>query len=182
MTQHETDSLAAEYVLGTLDGDARARFQLQLPKEPALRQAVTAWEERLSVLSAEETPVAPAANLWQRIAPALDGLDAPAQNTTIRADEGEWETVIEGVFKKRLFVDPEEGTQSFLLRFAPGARYPAHSHGMAEECLMLEGEVTIGDLHLSAGDFNLAHVGSEHSELVSETGALVYVRGALSAA
>ncbi len=41
------DKLAAEYVLGTLRGRARARFQRLLRYDPALRRAVDAWEERL---------------------------------------------------------------------------------------------------------------------------------------
>ena len=38
--------LAAEYVLGTLRGRARARFQEWLRRDAALRRVVEAWEAR----------------------------------------------------------------------------------------------------------------------------------------
>ena len=40
------DRLAAEYVLGTLTGGARRRFDALLPAHPTLRRAVTGWELR----------------------------------------------------------------------------------------------------------------------------------------
>lgn len=61
------DRLAAEYVLGTLQGPARRRFENLLSAHPALRQAVAQWQERLSPLSSSVIPVAPPAQVWQRI-------------------------------------------------------------------------------------------------------------------
>ena len=61
------DRLAAEYVLGTLQGPARRRFDALLGAHPALRQAVALWQERLAPLSASVTPVAPPAQVWQGI-------------------------------------------------------------------------------------------------------------------
>lgn len=61
------DRLAAEYVLGTLRGPARRRFQNLLPAHPALRQAVAHWEQRLVVLAADEPGVEPPPRVWQRI-------------------------------------------------------------------------------------------------------------------
>jgi anti-sigma-K factor RskA len=61
------DRLAAEYVLGTLQGPARRRFETLLGAHPALRQAVAQWQERLSPLSSSVTAVAPPAQVWQRI-------------------------------------------------------------------------------------------------------------------
>jgi len=61
------DRLAAEYVLGTLRGPARRRFQTLLPAHPALRQAVARWEQRLVVLAASEPGVEPPPRVWQRI-------------------------------------------------------------------------------------------------------------------
>jgi len=61
------DRLAAEYVLGTLRGPARRRFQTLLPAHPALRQAVAHWEQRLVVLAASEPGEEPPPRVWQRI-------------------------------------------------------------------------------------------------------------------
>ena len=38
------DRLAAEYVLGTLQGPARRRFEALQQAHPALRQAVAQWQ------------------------------------------------------------------------------------------------------------------------------------------
>jgi anti-sigma-K factor RskA len=65
------DRLACEYVLGTLRGPARRRFQHLLSAHPALRDAVQQWHARLQVLDAGVEPVAPPARAWQRIESTL---------------------------------------------------------------------------------------------------------------
>jgi anti-sigma-K factor RskA len=61
------DRLAAEYVLGTLAGRARRRFETLLPAHPALRAAVADWQRRLAPLAAEIAPVEPSAAVWRRV-------------------------------------------------------------------------------------------------------------------
>jgi anti-sigma-K factor RskA len=79
------DRLAAEYVLGTLRGAARRRFDALLPAHPALRHAVGGWEARLLPLALKAAPVTPAAGTWPAIeqrlgwrAPAAASAKAPA--------------------------------------------------------------------------------------------------------
>jgi anti-sigma-K factor RskA len=62
------DKLASEYVLGTLRGRARARFQGLLKYDPALRQLVAGWEHRLTPLAIAAGDVQPHARVWRRIA------------------------------------------------------------------------------------------------------------------
>jgi anti-sigma-K factor RskA len=63
----ERDALAAEWVLGTLDARTAAMVKHALPSDPALADAVTAWERLLAPL-ADLAPVElPPAGLWQRI-------------------------------------------------------------------------------------------------------------------
>lgn len=61
------DRLAAEYVLGTLQGAARRRFESLLPAHPALRAAVAAWQERLVPMSASVPAVEPPPQVWERL-------------------------------------------------------------------------------------------------------------------
>jgi anti-sigma-K factor RskA len=61
------DRLAAEYVLGTLHGPARRRFEALQPAHPNLRQAVAQWQARLTPLSNSVPEVAPPERAWQGI-------------------------------------------------------------------------------------------------------------------
>ncbi len=61
------DALAAEYVLGTLQGAARRRFERSLKDDPRLRQAVAHWQTRMAPLDEKIDPVKPRARVWRRI-------------------------------------------------------------------------------------------------------------------
>jgi len=67
--------LAGEYVLGTLHGAARRRFERLLREDATLRQSVEAWERRLNPLAEALSPVEPPPKVWQalqaRIAPPM---------------------------------------------------------------------------------------------------------------
>src|SRR5512147_3163373 len=71
------DTLAAEYVLGTLEGRPRRQFERQLERDPALRREVARWQERLAPLTGAAPAVAPPARVWRniqrRIAPGTSG-------------------------------------------------------------------------------------------------------------
>ena len=71
------DRLAAEYVLGTLTGGARRRFDALLPAHPTLRHAVAGWEKRLLPMALKAEPVQPAQAVWSAIEGKL-GWAAPA--------------------------------------------------------------------------------------------------------
>ncbi|HEX6705123.1 MAG TPA: anti-sigma factor [Albitalea sp.] len=59
------DRLAREYVLGTLTGRARRRFERLLRQTPAATLAVSAWQERFSVLAAGVPPMQPRDQVWR---------------------------------------------------------------------------------------------------------------------
>ncbi len=182
MTQEDREVLVAEYVLGTLDSESRQRMDEDLPRDPALRESVDAWEQRLARLDQGIAPVEPPPGLWAKIEAALDKPPAGGDfGITMRENEGQWEVLLEGVEKKLLFSDPAAGTESYLLRVAPRTRVPAHHHERAEECLVLEGDLIIDDLRLAAGDYHLALPGSDHPDAWTESGTLVYIRGDIQA-
>lgn len=59
--------LASEYVLGTLHGRARARFERLLLSDARLRDEVAAWQTRLMPLADALPPVTPAPRVWRGI-------------------------------------------------------------------------------------------------------------------
>ena len=82
----------------------------------------------------------------------------PALNQLVRSHDVPWrpldEPGVAGVDVKALRFDPITGrAPTILLRFAPGARYPAHSHPGGEEIFVLEGDIRFGRKRLRAGDY-----------------------------
>lgn len=67
------NGLAAEYVLGTLRGQARARFESLMRYDPALRGLVTDWEDRLTPLARAGTDIAPPASVWDALSKRIAG-------------------------------------------------------------------------------------------------------------
>lgn len=71
---------------------------------------------------------------------------------------------------------------SMLVRFEAGAGVPDHGHDIDEECLVLEGEMFLGDMLLRPGDYQLAPAGGTHFGETSDTGVLFFFHGALDSA
>lgn len=82
------ERLAAEYVLGTLHGPARRRFETLLPAHPTLRQAKLDWERRLLQLDAAQPPVTPSPAVWDGIERRLFPDAAAARGTVNQATQG----------------------------------------------------------------------------------------------
>ena len=61
------DELAAQYVLGTLRGPARRRFERYCAGNVTALHAVRRWEDRLVDMVAGVVPVAPSPLVWDRI-------------------------------------------------------------------------------------------------------------------
>jgi len=66
----DRDLLAAEHVLGTLEGDEAREAARLLRDDPAFAAAVRVWEARLAPLADIVAPVAPPPELWDRIVAA----------------------------------------------------------------------------------------------------------------
>ncbi len=180
MKRDNAETLAAEYVLGTLDAGARQQFERQLAADLSSREQRDGWERRLMPLIDTLLPEQPSASVWSAIEAAVDDTETKPRGTdTIRAAEGQWQILAPGIEKKLLMADPVQRTQSFLLRVAAGSRYPAHVHTATEECFVIAGDVRIGEMNLAAGDYHVADAGTAHPELFSQNGGLMFIRGEL---
>ncbi len=67
MSAEERDMRAAEFVLGTLDGEQRRAFEKQMDHDPALRDLVNLWEARLVGLNDTTSVVQPPQRVWMEI-------------------------------------------------------------------------------------------------------------------
>lgn len=61
------EQLAAEYVLGTLQGGARRRFVRLMADRADVRLAVMAWEAKLTPLANSIAPIQPPTQVWKAI-------------------------------------------------------------------------------------------------------------------
>src|ERR1041384_2545522 len=112
----------------------------------------TSLQARLALRIAEETgeqPALPLAPQWS---------------------EPEWEQVAPGIECKLLATDTERHRVSMLVRLAPGATYPAHTHAGVEELHLLDGELWIDERKLFPGDYNYGAPGTGDERVWSETG------------
>jgi len=112
----------------------------------------TSLEARLAARIAEETgkqAVPPPARQWS---------------------EPDWEQVAPGIECKLLATDGERHRVSMLVRLAPGASYPAHTHAGVEELHLLDGELWIDERKLFPGDYNYGAPGAGDDRVFSETG------------
>jgi anti-sigma factor ChrR (cupin superfamily) len=116
----------------------------------------TSLQARLALRIAEETgeePVPPPAG--------------PGEQTW---SEPEWEEVAPGIECKLLATDTERHRVGMLVRLAPGASYPAHTHAGVEELHLLDGELWIDERKLVPGDYNYGALGAGDERVRSETG------------
>jgi anti-sigma-K factor RskA len=79
------DRLASEYVLGTLRGPARRRFESWRASVPLVDQRCRFWEDRLMHLAKSLKPLQPPAHVWQAIRDRLNLSDAPPARRWARA-------------------------------------------------------------------------------------------------
>jgi len=149
------------------------RFSMNSKNTPPVLDALLI--EALASASPADAPSADASarmreQLFQRVhQPAADYL-------FVHSHQGDWVRLRRGISQKLLREDAQ--TRSFLLRMEPGSRLPPHDHALDEEALVLEGDATINGVLCHAGDYHLAPHGKPHDWLTTESGCLLFIRGA----
>lgn len=177
MKEKETE--AAQYALGVLAPNERDRVALSAGNDRSLRKTIANWEMELSRFSEVVEPSVPPHRVWNAIDRRIGRKNTalPVGVEAVPHDQGEWWQLDEGVDVKSLFIDDEQDTESFLLRIMPGCRVEQHQHdGFHDECIVVEGDIIVGDVQFGPGDFHVATSGSVHPPLSSEHGGILYVR------
>ncbi len=124
---------------------------------PDLRERLFRRVHEMERAGAHEAAVE--TQVWKRWS---DTAAAPGM-TFVPGTESDWEpTAVAGVEVRRLFVDRAADRATMLIRMAPGTSYPAHRHGGPEECYVLEGDLSVGELKMKKGDYQRALGDSIH--------------------
>ncbi|MES2603609.1 MAG: hypothetical protein V4603_01660 [Pseudomonadota bacterium] len=135
--------------------------------------------EVLAALVEAAMPVEPPEGLKGKIM-ARAGFSMPAHHAITIMDDQGWIPVSDLLQIKLLFVDEKADSVSLLLKGKAGASVPPHKHSRYEECLVLQGDVEVGDLKMGPGDFHCVSTGIDHPEIFTRHGALVYLRTAIA--
>jgi anti-sigma factor ChrR (cupin superfamily) len=128
-------------------------------------------EALLAQLAAMVDPVAPRPEIRGRLVARIASYEALKPAVDIRPYDAEWIPAGEpGVEMRKLYRNRDAGLTTMMLRMAPGARLPAHTHGEDEQCLVISGDVRSGEVVYRAGDFVVMGKGSHHPEICTEDG------------
>ncbi len=112
-----------------------------------------------------------------RLMTRVRDLERGAVTHTIRPEGGEWEKFSPRIKMKVLRREADGRSMSYLLKLEPGAFLVPHKHHIDEECVVLEGMVTIGEELVGPGTYHLAPRGMIHAPIRSENGAVLFIRG-----
>jgi len=173
MIDDEDDELAAGLALGTLPADQRQAAIDRKGEDAAFHGRVERWERMRAPLGELLPEVAPPPGLLAKIERRLQRSARPVPFTTVRAHQGRWRRLQDGVEFKLLRHDRQTGSEAVLLRMAANAVYAEHQHGGGEETFVIEGDLSFGDLKLAAGDYHYAPPGSAHAPATTTNGCLI---------
>ena len=89
LNRERRHALAAEYVLGTLRGKARDRYQKLMLEHEAVARTTWYWERQLNVLSVSLPAQTPSDEVWKRIAArTFDSQSVQSQLATTQPSSG----------------------------------------------------------------------------------------------
>ncbi len=189
---------AAQWVLGDREFPGAEDFEGHLDDCETCSGELASLDPLLGSLALAAPEAEPSADLFDRLrarireeappeAPALPwmvwGSDATDDVSFRSESDGEWEaTPIPGIEVRRLYVDASVRRYAMMVRMQPGTSFPAHDHDGPEECVVLEGDLSIGERTMHAGDFMYAPTGSHHEVHSTEGGCVIILSSTTRAA
>ena len=78
MFEDDQDTLAAEYVLGTLSAQERDQAEALLSFDPQFEATVRQWERRLGELNVMVEAVEPPPRVWEKIKIEIGPVETPS--------------------------------------------------------------------------------------------------------
>lgn len=175
MMTDDLHALILADAVGALDEDEQSQLQTALAAlAPADQEAAGQLYDAALLVAAEAEPHEPPPHMRERVLAAV----AAPHTYTVLTDSAWGESGHDGIDAKILAVDRSRGLVTMLLRGREGAVYPSHRHTVPEECYVVRGSISVGDLVLRAGDFHHADADSNHDRiLVLEPAEVLLVAG-----
>lgn len=160
------------YALQALPVSEVPAVEAQISACEGCRRELATLRPVLHALAAWPTDVLrPSTSLWDRLARRIgEETGQPPMAEPPRPPPPEWEEVAPGISCKLLATDADQGRVSMLVRLAPGAEYPPHTHAALEELHMLDGELMVDEKKLQAGDYLRSEPGTSDRRVWSERG------------
>jgi quercetin dioxygenase-like cupin family protein len=179
MTEHQTANdeireLASLSAVGALSPEEEAAFQEHVKTCPVCAGEAQAFREAAGWLLFAVDGVAPPPHLRDRLLARIQQQPPPGIEV-VRANQGDWKTLLPGVIAKRLYEESASGNVALLVRMEPGAMYPPHSHADVEHCYVIEGQLHFGDLILNPGDYQCALPSTTHRDSHTVNGCTVLI-------
>jgi len=178
---HETSD-AVLYALGALSYEESRSFEEHLASGCySCRTELESFEltiQNLGLSAAEESPPA---RVRAALLESVGGQDECSEEMkletsgpflSVLSSEGIWRELIDGVLVKSLFVDPDSGIATSLVRMLPGTSLPVHKHLGVEQFFILEGDCVVAGQKLGPGDYHRAEKGSIHQTTSTVNGTL----------
>jgi anti-sigma factor ChrR (cupin superfamily) len=177
MIPDELQALVLADSVGALDSGEQAQLEARLAALTPEQQAeVSRLYDAATAVAMSAPPVEPPAHARDRL---LSAVRKPSTYTAWAAEATWIETGLAGIQARILSVDKARSLVTLVIRAAPGAVYPSHTHHGPEECFVISGSVIIDGRVLRAGDFHHADDDSVHGEITTTEGAEVLLVGAV---
>ena len=173
LSRCERTELACAYALQVLSPSEIAAAEAHIASCPDCQREAESLRPVVDCFVSWPTDVLrPTTSLQARLALriAKETGNKPVLRGARQWSEPEWEEVAPGIECKLLATDTERHRVSMLVRLAPGASYPAHTHAGVEELHLLDGELWIDQRKFFPGDYNYGAPGAGHERVWSETG------------
>lgn len=177
LAAYELEDLVSLYAVGALaPGEADEFERRRADGWPEAEEMLATFTGPVADLAADVPELVPPPHLKAELLNRLAAAAPVTGYTILAADDTAFRPLpYPGVSMRLLHVDRARQMFSCLLRFAPGARLPAHPHSHPEECMVLDGAVIVAGVRLTAGDYQRVEAGVSHVEQWSDTGGTAFI-------
>jgi len=180
--KHDMTDLAVLYALGSLSQQEARSFEEHLASGcNTCRAELESFELTVQSMGLRASEQPPPARVRAALLASVSGKadqsnemkpEATTPFLSVLSSEGTWRELIDGVLVKSLFVDPDSGMATSLVRMLPGTSLPVHRHPDVEQFFVLEGDCSVAGQRLGPGDYHRAEKGSIHQSTNTVNGTL----------